>query len=152
MQYEQKKEIPLWVFRVLMTMGFVGSVVLAFVALVLGVMIGAEGTTTGILVMILGFGSWWLIRQEILNKLEPISKRELAQQTKQAEYEFTICSQHILTTWALGRQVVQDWNATSEYSHYREFGPTWSGRRLNRDWQRNRLNDFKRQFAVEFNR
>ena len=75
MQYEQKKEIPLWVFRALMTIGFVGSIVLAFVALVLGVMVGAEGTTTGILVMILGFGSWVLIRQEILNKLEPISKR-----------------------------------------------------------------------------
>ena len=152
MQYEQKKEIPLWVFRTLCTVGFGGSIVLGIVALVLSVRVGTEGTTTGILVMILGAGGCWLTHQEMNQRFEPISNRELVRQAKQAEYEFTICSQHILTTWALGRQVVQDWNATSEYYHYQEFGPTWSGRRLNRDWQRNRLNDFKRQFAVEFDR
>lgn len=77
MQYEQKKEIPLWVFRTLCTVGFVGSIVLGIVALVLSVKVGAEGATTGILVMILGCGGCWLTRDEIEKRYRPISKREL---------------------------------------------------------------------------
>jgi hypothetical protein len=76
-QYEQKKEIPLWVFRTLCTIGFGGSIVLGIVALALSVRVGAEGTTTGILVMILGVGGCWLTREEMKQRFEPISKREL---------------------------------------------------------------------------
>ena len=83
MQYEQKKEIPLWVYRTLFNVGFLGSIVLGIVALVLGVMVGAEGTTTGILVMILVFGGCWLTRQEMEQRFEPISKQELVQQSNQ---------------------------------------------------------------------
>ena len=92
MQYEQKKEIPLWVFRAFCTVGFGGSIVLGIVALALSVRVGAEGTTTGILVMILGCGGCWLTREEINQKFEPISKRELVRQAEIAQDEFTVCS------------------------------------------------------------